>query len=84
MRGPVDEAIETAAPEGAAAKGAKETLGQLPGGKPLARLLQLLESAGYTDTAQQLVESAIDAPERKELSGRALSLIHISEPTRPY
>jgi ligand-binding sensor domain-containing protein len=71
MRGPADEAIETAAPEGATAKGAKETLGQLPGGKPLARLLQLLESAGYTDTAQQLVESAIDAPERKELSGRA-------------
>src|SRR3954454_10927167 len=70
MRGPLDEAIETAVPE-EAAEGAKDALGQLPGGKPLARLLQLLESAGYVDTAQQVVESAIDVPERKELSGRA-------------
>src|SRR5215211_600082 len=62
MRGPLDEAIEAAVPEGTAAERAKEALG---------RLLQLLESAGYEDTAQQLVELAIDAPERKELSGRA-------------
>src|SRR5215218_7557755 len=71
MRGPLDEAIETAVPEGAAAERAREALGLLPGGKALARLLQLLESAGYEDTAQQVVESAIDAPERKELAGRA-------------
>src|SRR5215204_4614961 len=71
MRGPLDEAIETAVPEGAAAERAREALWQLPGGKALARLLQLLESAGYEDTAQQVVESAIDAPERKELAGRA-------------
>jgi hypothetical protein len=74
MRGPFDDAIEAqqeaASTERAAAAGREERR-RPPGGKPLVRLLQLLESAGYADTANATVQLAVSEEAREEFRARA-------------
>ena len=62
MRGRLDDAIESrrAAPEG------RRERRRPPGGKPLVRLLQLLESAGYTRTADASIRIAVGEEETRE------------------
>jgi len=62
MRGRLDDAIESrrAAPEG------RRERRRSPGGKPLIRLLQLLESAGYTQTADTSIRIAVGEEETRE------------------
>jgi hypothetical protein len=74
MRGPFDDAIEVP-PEDAEAEesiaAGVETRPPLPGGKPLLRLLELLESAGYTDVAEATVDMAMAEEAREEFMERA-------------
>ena len=74
MRGPFDdviaaqqqpELVEEGVPEEEAAEHPL-----LPGGKPLARLLQLLEAEGMTETAAEAVEVAVPAEDRAEFDAR--------------
>lgn len=73
MRGPLDDAIEEAqAPE--RREGAVQVEGDRrrpPGGKPLVRLLQVLESAGYAQAAQAAVERAVSEDAVEEFQRRA-------------
>src|SRR5881275_2914196 len=66
MRGPFDDAIEAEPTAGAR----EEELRRPPGGKVLMRLLQLLESAGYTETANASVELAVSEDNREEFRAR--------------
>lgn len=62
MRGRFDDVIEvTRAP----AEGRRERR-RPPGGKVLVRLLQLLESAGYTQVANDAIRSAVSGEEARE------------------
>ena len=62
MRGRLDDAIESRreAPDG------RRERRRPPGGKPLVRLLQLLESAGYTRTADTSIRIAVGQEETRE------------------
>jgi hypothetical protein len=73
MRGSFDETIEAqrGAEEREAAPEEEEVARRPPGGKALVRLLQLLESAGYTDAAAATVERAVSEGEREEFQARA-------------
>jgi len=64
MRGRFDDAIE-AQQATAVAEGQRERR-RPPGGKALVRLLQLLESAGYTEVANATVRSAVSGEEARE------------------
>src|SRR5215208_3984085 len=63
MRGPLDDAIEIQEQPVAAAAGRSEAeqpqRPRPPGGKALIRLLQLLETAGYTEAASETIELAV-------------------------
>ncbi len=67
MRGPFDDVIE-AEPTPMARE---EERRRPPGGKVLLRLLQLLESAGYTETANASVERAVSENNREEFRAQA-------------
>ncbi len=67
MRGSFDEAIEA----GRALKAGEEERRRPPGGKALFRLLQLLESSGYTETANATIESAVSEDNREEFRAQA-------------
>ena len=65
MQGPQDSGI-SATP---ALVGASATAGERrrpPGGKALLRLLQLLESRGFTETAEEVVDAAISDEHKEE------------------
>jgi hypothetical protein len=64
MRGRFDDAIE-AQQATALAEGQRERR-RPPGGKALVRLLQLLESAGYTEVANATLRSAVSGEEARE------------------
>src|SRR5829696_4559608 len=64
VRGRFDDAIE-AQQASAVAEGRRERR-RPPGGKVLVRLLQLLESAGYTELANATVRSAVNGEEARE------------------
>lgn len=75
MRGPFDDVVE-AKQSGTAlvvAADAKESTGYvpLPGWKPLARLLFLLESAGYEAAAAEAVEAAVNDENKEGFQARA-------------
>jgi photosystem II stability/assembly factor-like uncharacterized protein len=72
MRGPSDEAIETLqGTTTAEAPAERPRLSRtIPGGKALIRLLQTLESAGYTEAAEAAVELAVRGEARAELRSR--------------
>ena len=78
MRGPHDEQIVTAyTPETAdMAVAAQRT----PGGKPLLRLLQLLEARGYEHVAEATIETAVPEESREVFYARVEQ--HTSSPTR--
>ena len=67
MRGPFDDAIEAQQepPLTGAAVAAEEQRRRPPGGKQLLRLLQLLETAGYTEPAEAAVEAAVSEENRR-------------------
>src|SRR5215204_3772390 len=76
MRGPVDDVIEEKQ-SGAAlvvAPDAKESTEYvpLPGWKPLARLLFLLESAGYEEAVAEVVEAAVNDENKEGFEARAV------------
>jgi hypothetical protein len=73
MRGPLDDAIEAQQEAPAAARAAPERERQRPpGGKPLLRLLQLLESAGFTEAANATVQLAVSEDAREEYREQAV------------
>src|SRR5207253_4527661 len=67
MRGPFDDAIE-AEPT---LKAGEEERRRPPGGKTLMRLLQVLDSAGYTETANASIELAVSEDNREEFRAQA-------------
>jgi photosystem II stability/assembly factor-like uncharacterized protein len=74
MRGPLDDAVEhqeemTGVEEAPAAR--VQTSPRLPGGKPLLRLLEVLESAGYVDAAEASVDLAVAPEAQEEFAARA-------------
>lgn len=74
MRGPTDDVIETkqvpTEPEGTP-EADEEPRRRPPGGKALLRLLQLLESAGFEDSANDTVRIALNETNREEFGVRA-------------
>lgn len=73
MRGPFDDVIAAQQqPELAEGVPEEETEEHplLPGGKPLARLLQLLESAGLDEPAEDAVDVAVPEEQRQEFTER--------------
>jgi hypothetical protein len=60
MRGPFDDVVETSGE-------AKEKRRRPPGGKALIRQLQLLESAGYVQLKEEMIESSVSEEAREEL-----------------
>ena len=73
MRGPFDDAIEAQQePLLTRAAAAEEQWRRPPGGKPLIRLLQLLETAGYATPAETAVEVAVSEENRVEFRTRAV------------
>src|SRR4051812_49764723 len=72
MRGPFDDAIEQQQQSSVATTGrSRETKRRPPGGKPLMRLLQLLESAGFNEAASTAVDAAIAGPDRDSFRASA-------------
>jgi hypothetical protein len=72
MRGPFDDAIEgQQAPPVTGRAVPERERGRPPGGKPLLRLLQLLESAGYAETVNATVQLAVSEDAREEFRDRA-------------
>jgi photosystem II stability/assembly factor-like uncharacterized protein len=67
MRGPFDDVIEAEPTP----RAREEERRRPPGGKALLRLLQLLESAGYTETANASIESAVSEDNREEFRAQA-------------
>ncbi len=68
MRGSFDDAIEA----GRTLEAGEEARRRPPGGKALIRLLQLLESAGYTETANVSLELAVSEDNREEFRAQAV------------
>lgn len=71
MRGPWDDAIESQQPAAATVRGAERERRRPPGGKPLLRLLQMLETAGFADFAKATVDVAIGEADREAFRARA-------------
>lgn len=75
MRGPSDSDIEAQqGPVAAETRAAvtEEERRRPPGGKALFRLLQLLESAGYAETAEIAVQAAVGEEDREQFEARAV------------
>src|SRR4051812_2460232 len=68
MRGPHDEQIEVLVPSarGGVAEDQPES-GRPPGGKTLLRLLNLLDTAGISDTAAHLIATVVPQDRREQL-----------------
>lgn len=89
MRGTFDDAIEEM--QGAEANGAPPEAGEegeqqrSPGGKPLLRLLELLERDGFDDAARAVVEAAVPNDARSAFHERAVTFTAAPDmkPTRP-
>jgi hypothetical protein len=72
MRGPFDDAIEgQQEPPVTERRAPARERRQPPGGKALMRLLQLLESAGFEETANATVQLAVSDDDREEFRERA-------------
>ncbi|HEV7237907.1 MAG TPA: hypothetical protein VGQ36_01605 [Thermoanaerobaculia bacterium] len=68
MRGPLDDAINAReAPEAAVRDAESVEPRRPPGGKALSRLLLLLDSAGYTQVADETVEAAVGGQLKTEV-----------------
>jgi len=75
MQGSLDDAIETPQDSVAAAPVPEEGRPERrrpPGGKALMRLLQLLESAGYTEAANATIELAVSEEAKEEFKAKAM------------
>ena len=76
MRGPIDEMIDArqtgAEPPAADARKAVAEAApkKPPGGKALLRLLQLLESRGFEESAAEVIDAAVHDEARDELRSR--------------
>jgi hypothetical protein len=78
VRGPHDELIKAAERAGETAELAAQPL---PGGKPLLRLLQMLDSRGLAASAARIVQEAV--PEELRASFRARALRYSASPSGP-
>jgi len=67
MRGSSDDTIEA----GRTPVAGQEEIRRPPGGKALLRLIQLLESSGYTETANSFIARAVGEEDREEFRTRA-------------
>lgn len=73
MRGPFDDAIEPGQEQPAAAAARREAAPRKPkppGGKALMRLLQMVETAGYSGIAEQTIEQAVPPQSRQVVRGQ--------------
>jgi hypothetical protein len=87
MRGPADDHAVTVAdtPEGAEASADEERPRPSPGGKPLLRLLQLLQSEGLTEIAGEVATAAVGPEEigRLDAAMEAFGLAPLQVPAAP-
>jgi len=75
MRSPFDDVIEAQQTPPVTARTLEARGGERrrpPGGKPLVRLLQLLESAGYTGPTETALDAAVSHENRDEFRKRAI------------
>ncbi|HEY6892140.1 MAG TPA: hypothetical protein VI300_30330, partial [Solirubrobacter sp.] len=82
MRGPADGVIETqlAGAEGASVEADTEPLQRPTGGKPLLRLLNLLEGAGYSEQATATIGLAVDGDSPDELRAQIDAYVTLPHP----